>query len=110
MQTEKRRFVRYDVRADVSLAYRGKQHRCQTDDLGAGGCRIEVPWEMERGAVVEIALGSGGEAARGTASVAWMTHVAPFRVGLSFSDALAERAVSLIQAQLGSVRLHTETA
>lgn len=106
---EQRRFVRYDVHASVELEIHGRRHRCETDDLGAGGCRIVVPWPVEKGLSVELTLGGGPGApsARGRATVAWVTAAEPYRVGLSFSDSLAEEAIRLIQAQLGGVRLET---
>ena len=107
---EKRKFFRYDVHTQVQFDHRGQHHRCETEDLGAGGCKIAVPWKLERGTVLEVTLGTSPDTARGQATVAWATHAEPFRVGLVFSDTLAGHAIDLIQRQLGSVRIHTEKA
>jgi hypothetical protein len=105
---EQRRFVRYEVRTEVEFELDGRRHRCQTDDLGAGGCRITTPHPMERGLALELSLGAGPSAARGRATVAWATVAEPYRIGLAFSDALAEQAIRLILAQLGEVALRTD--
>jgi len=42
--------------------------------------------------------------------VAWVTHGTPCRVGLCFSDALAERVIPLMQSLLGAVALECEPA
>jgi hypothetical protein len=103
--SERRRFVRYDVHSEVLIQAVGQQHRGQTDDLGAGGCRIGVPWPLEKGLEVQVTLGTGPDAPTGRATVAWTIQNEPYRVGLAFSDPLAEQAIVLIQGMLGSVRL-----
>lgn len=103
---EKRQFVRYDVRTWVRFEHLGHEYRGETEDLGAGGCRISVPWKLERGTALVVTLGDSG-AAMGQATVAWATQAEPFHVGLVFSDALAAYAIGLIQAQLGPVQIRT---
>lgn len=109
---ERRRYVRYDTRTTIELTVRGQRHRCETDDLGAGGCRVTLPVELRKGEPVEVRLSASGTTvvADGKAVVAWVTHGTPCRVGLCFSDATAEQVIPLMQALLGSVALEREPA
>ena len=109
---ERRRFVRYDTRTTIELTVRGQRHRCETEDLGAGGCRLTLPFELAKGDPVEVKLSATGTTvvADGRAVVAWVTHGTPCRIGLCFSDAMAEQVIPLMQSLLGSVALEHETA
>lgn len=107
--SERRRFIRYEVRAIVELVVAGTVHRCESEDLGAGGCRVALPALLEKGTPVSLRLRApnGGAAAEGRAVVAWASHQVPCRVGLQFSDELAEQMISFIQTLLGPVPLRT---
>lgn len=109
---ERRRFVRYDTRTTLELTVRGQRHRCETDDLGAGGCRLTLPFELQKGEPVEVRLTATGTnlVADGKAVVAWVTHGTPCRVGLCFSDATAEQVIPLMQSLLGAAALEAEPA
>jgi hypothetical protein len=54
---EKRRFVRYEVDAQVELIVGGRRPAHQTEDLGAGGCRITAGQPVDKGTVAEQAIG-----------------------------------------------------
>lgn len=101
---ERRRFVRYETRASIELAAGGQRHRGETDDLGAGGCRLSLPFTLEKGDAVDVRLGSPGASlvAQGGAVVAWVTHGVPCRVGLAFSDVMAEQVIPLMHALHGA--------
>jgi hypothetical protein len=109
---DRRRFVRYDTRTTIELVARGQRHRCETDDLGAGGCRVTLPFTLEKGTSVEVRLTASGTplVAHGGAVVAWATHGEPCRLGIAFSDAVAEQVIPLMQALLGAVPLEHEVA
>jgi hypothetical protein len=107
---ERRRFVRYDTQTTIELVIRGQRHRCETDDLGAGGCRLTLPFALDKGLPVEVKLTATGTnlVATGQAVVAWATHGEPCRIGLAFSDAVAEQVIPLMQSLLGAVPLEHE--
>jgi hypothetical protein len=102
--SERRRFVRYELNVDVELVIDGRSHRCRSEDLGAGGCRIQVPAAIERDRLVEVRLSSAAAAAHicGEATVAWVSQLAPHQVGLAFSDPLSEQAIPFIHAVLAA--------
>jgi hypothetical protein len=107
---ERRRFVRYVVNVEFELVAGALRHRGETRDLGAGGCRIEVPAAIERGLAVEIRLSSPRTSlvVSGAAVVAWASHAAPFHAGLAFSDEVAEQVIPFMQALLGAVKLRNQ--
>ncbi len=105
---ERRRYVRHETRATVELTVHGQRHRCETEDLGAGGCRVVLPFEVQKGEPVEVRLTAAGAVADGRAAVAWANHGTPCRAGLCFSDALAEQVIAVIRALLGTVPIETE--
>lgn len=109
---ERRRFVRYETRTTIELTVRGQRLRCETEDLGAGGCRITLPLELRKGEPVEVRLSATDTraVAEGKAVVAWVTHGTPCRVGLCFNDAMAEQVIQLMQALLGNVAMEHEPA
>jgi len=109
---ERRRFIRYETRTTIELTVRGQRHRCETEDLGAGGCRLTLPFELTKGEPVEVRLSAAGTAvvADGRAVVAWVTHGTPCRIGLCFSDAMAEQVIPLMQSLLGAVQVECEPA
>ncbi len=109
---ENRRFLRYDVSSTVELAagpYRGS---FETQDLGAGGCRITVDRPLEKGTAVTVRLRSDKSRIQpsGQARVAWASHAEPFHLGLAFSDDLAEQVIAFMQDLLGPVPIHTSSA
>ena len=105
---ERRRYVRYELDARVELQAGGRRTTYQTEDLGAGGCRITVAQPLEKGAEVAIRLSAPASpvVVTGTATVAWASRTEPFRVGLQFSDEVAEQAIGFIHSVLGSVDIH----
>jgi hypothetical protein len=106
---EKRRFLRYDVNCSVDLTAGAFRGAFETQDLGAGGCRLEVIQPLEKGTAVTVQLRSEKSRSQpsGRATVAWANHAPPFHVGLAFSDDLAEQVVAFMQDLLGPVPLHT---
>jgi len=106
---EPRRYVRYAVSFTAEVSVGGQLMLCEGEDLGAGGCRAVVLFPLQKGQVVRVRLKSDRFALEpsGQASVAWSSRTPPYRVGLAFSDALAEQAVPFMHALLGPVRLTT---
>jgi c-di-GMP-binding flagellar brake protein YcgR len=107
--TERRRFVRYEVRATIELRAGGQAYRSETEDLGAGGCRVAVPAAVEKGTPVWIRLTSerAGAAVEGEASVVWASKDLPCRLGVQFSDEVAELVIPFMRALLGPVPVRT---
>lgn len=108
--TERRRYVRHETRVTVELTVHGQRHRCETEDLGAGGCRVVLPFEVKKGEPVDVRLAAAGTAAvaDGRATVAWASHGTPCRAGLCFGDAVAEQVITVIRALLGAVPIERE--
>jgi len=104
---DERRYVRYEFRFAVELSSGGQLQPCQGEDIGAGGCRAVVLFPLQRGQSVRLRLRSERTPLEvsGMASVAWTSRDPPYRVGLQFSEPLAEQAVGFIHAILGPVRL-----
>ena len=104
-----RRYVRYEVRFAVSLSSGGQVQSCQGEDIGAGGCRAVVLFPLPRGQSVRLRLRSEQTPVEvsGQATVAWTSRDPPYRIGLQFSDELAEQSVGFIHGMLGPVRLTT---
>lgn len=102
-----RKYVRHEVRFAVELSAGGQLQACQGEDIGAGGCRAVVLFPLQRGAVVRLRLRSERTSLEvsGQATVAWVSRDPPYKVGLQFSEPLAEQAVGFIHAMLGPVRL-----
>ena len=102
-----RKYVRHEVRFAVELSDGGQLQACQGEDIGAGGCRAVVLFPLQRGTAVRLRLRSERTSleASGQATVAWISRDPPYRVGLQFSQPLAEQAVGFIHAMLGPVRL-----
>jgi hypothetical protein len=109
---ENRRFLRYDVSSTVELAAGAFHGSFETQDLGAGGCRITIDRPLEKGTGVTVRLRSEKSRAQpsGQARVAWASHAEPFHVGLAFSDDLAEQVIDFMQDLLGPVQIHTSPA
>ena len=108
---EQRRYQRYAMPFAVELSAGGLIQTCEGQDLGAGGCRAVVLFPLQREQVVRVRLRSERtvQEPAGQATVAWSTREPPYRVGLRFSDPLAEQAVRFIHAILGPVRLTTQS-
>jgi hypothetical protein len=106
---ENRRFVRYEVQATVELSVQGQRRSVETDDLGAGGCRLTLAQPLEKGSTIMVRLHSRRtkREASGSAVVAWASAAEPYRVGLSFSDAVAEQVIPFMQDLLGDVAIST---
>jgi PilZ domain-containing protein len=107
-----RKYVRHEVRFTVELSSGGQLQTCQGEDIGAGGCRAVVLFPLQQGQQVRLRLRSERTALEvsGHATVAWTSRDPPYRVGLQFSDPLAEQAVRFIHEMLGPVRLITAGA
>ncbi len=74
-------------------------------DYGPGGCQLELPGPIERGARVYVELVNEGVpvAAVLTGHVAWSSQAAPWRAGVSFDDdVLTTRAAREFFEQLGA--------
>jgi len=82
---------------------------CETDDIGQGGCRLEVMFPLQKGDLVRVRLRSDRTTSEpgGAATVAWATRDPPYRVGLRFSDPLMEQMPGFLRALLGPVPLLT---
>jgi PilZ domain len=82
----------------------------ESDDLGAGGCCITVDQPMAKGTRVSVSLASSqsNTEPQGGATVAWSSQASPYRVGLAFSDALAEQVIVFIHDLLGPVQLRAD--
>jgi hypothetical protein len=106
---EQRRFVRYQVDAHVEITHPGGRASVSTEDLGAGGCRAVVPQPLEKGLSVTVRLTAPGcgTAVSGPARVAWASRAPPYRIGLQFSDEVAEQAIGFIHTVLGAVAIRT---
>jgi hypothetical protein len=104
-----RRYVRYETRFAVEVSTGGQVMTCEGEDVGAGGCRVLVLFPLQRGQQVRVRLRSERTAIEvsGQASVAWANRDPPYRVGLQFSEPLAEQTVRFIHGMLGPVRLTT---
>jgi len=102
-----RKYVRYEVRFAVELSAGGQLQACQGEDIGAGGCRAVVLFPLQAGTAVRLRLRSERTSLEvsGQATVAWTSRDPPYRVGLQFSQPLAEQTVAFIHAMLGPVRL-----
>jgi len=96
---ERRRHPRYELHVSVEVTHDGGHHRCESEDLGAGGCRITLPAALPRGAQVHVRLTSPATrlAPEGAGVIAWGSGGAALRVGIAFSDPLAEQVVPFIQ-------------
>ena len=109
MPEDPRRYRRYETTFAVEVSAQGLMQACQADDLGAGGCRVQLLFPMTRGAMVRVRLRSDGvdfEAA-GSAVVAWSTRDPPYRAGLAFSEHMLEDATRFMHALLGPVTVGT---
>jgi hypothetical protein len=106
-QPEQRRFARYDVDSTVELTSSAGRQVFHTEDLGAGGCRITVLRPLDKGAAVTVRLTSDRTKleASGQATVAWASQGEPYRVGLAFTDGLAEQVIPFMLALLGPVQI-----
>jgi hypothetical protein len=104
---ERRRFQRYEVNVSLELVVAGRRHRCETVDLGAGGCRVDLPFPLEKGTPAEVHLSSPRTSlvAKGDAVVAWASHAPPLHVGIAFSDPVAEQVIPFMHALLGPVKI-----
>ena len=109
MPEDPRRYRRYEATFAVEVSAQGRVQVCQADDLGAGGCRVQLLFPMTRGALVRVRLrsvGVGFEAA-GSALVAWSTRDPPYRAGLAFSEHMLEDAKRFMLELLGPVTVGT---
>ena len=106
---EQRRFVRYQVEAHVEITHPGGRAAVPTEDLGAGGCRVILAEPLEKGLSVTVRLTAPGcaTAVTGPARVAWASRAPPYRIGLQFSDEVAEQAIGFIHTILGAVAIRT---
>jgi len=107
---EQRRYQRYAMPFTLEISSGGSIQTCEGQDLGAGGCRALVLFPLQRDQVVRVRLRCDRttQEPAGQATVAWATREPPYRVGLCFSDPLAEQAVRFIHGVLGPVRLTTQ--
>jgi hypothetical protein len=105
-----RRYRRYDAAFAVELSSQGRLQLCQADDLGAGGCRVQLLFPLARGAMVRVRLRSDrvGFEAAGTATIAWAAHDPPYKAGLAFSEHMIEDATRFMTELLGPVAVLTE--
>jgi len=102
---EPRRYRRYQAAFAVELSAQGQLQTCQADDLGAGGCRVQLLMPVPRGTMVRVRLRSEGvpfEVA-GMATIAWSTRDPPYRAGLAFTEHMLEDATRFMTAMLGPV-------
>jgi hypothetical protein len=106
---EPRRYHRFTVGFTAEISAGGQLMTCAGEDIGAGGCKAVVLFPLQRGQAVRVRLRSDRLALEpsGQATVAWTSRDPPYRVGLAFSDALAEAVVPFIHGMLGPVRLTT---
>jgi hypothetical protein len=104
---EERRYRRFRVNVTVELASGGGMQVCQTDDLSAGGARIQVLFPLQQGGLVRVRLRSERVAfeVSGGAAIAWANREPPYAAGLSFDDALVGEAARFLRALLGPVTL-----
>jgi PilZ domain len=106
---EKRRYQRYAFAFAAEVSSGGSVQTCEGIDIGAGGCRLTVLFPLSAGQPVRVRLRSERISLEpaGQATVAWASREPPYRVGLRFSDPLAEQTVGFIHGVLGPVRLTT---
>jgi hypothetical protein len=104
-----RRYRRFPVKCSVELSSASGLQTCEVEDLGAGGCRLHVLFPLQRQQSVRIRLRGdrGGLEPTGQATVVWSSRDPPYKVGLAFSEPLAEQAIKFIHATLGPVSLLT---
>ncbi|MGC3996825.1 MAG: PilZ domain-containing protein [Anaeromyxobacter sp.] len=109
-RADERIYRRFNVRVPLDVSSAGQLQVCETDDVGAGGCRAVVLFPMHRGDHVRVRLRSDRVdfEASGQAAVAWATREPPYRVGLQFSEPLVEQSGRFLQALLGPVMLRTD--
>jgi hypothetical protein len=102
---EPRRYARHEATFTVELSAQGQLQACLADDLGAGGCRIQLREPVPRGTTVRVRLRSDHVAfeVAGPATIAWCTREAPCRAGLAFSEHMLEDATRFMIALLGPV-------
>ena len=110
MPEDPRKYRRYEATFAVELSSQGQLQVCQADDLGAGGCRVQLLFPIGRGSMVRVRLRSDRvdfEAA-GTATVAWSTRDPPYQAGLAFSEHMLDEAARFMTALLGPVAVLTK--
>ena len=100
-----RRYRRYEATFAVELAHGGQLQSCLGDDLGAGGCRVQLLFPVPRGTLVRVRLRSDHVAfeVAGNALVAWSMRDPPYRAGLAFTEHMLEDATRFMTALLGPV-------
>jgi hypothetical protein len=95
------------VKLAVELSAQGRMQVCEADDLGAGGCRVQLLFPLARGTMVRVRLRAERvpfELA-GTATIAWATRDPPYRAGVAFSSHMEEDGARFVQALLGPVAI-----
>jgi len=103
--SEPRRYRRYEVKLAVEVSAQGQLQVCESDDLGAGGCKVQLLFPLASGTLVRVRLRSERvpfELA-GSATVAWSTRDPPYRAGLAFSSNMEAEGARFVQALLGPV-------
>jgi len=102
---EPRRFRRYEATFTVELTVQGRLQVCQADELGAGGCRIQLLAPLPRGTSARVRLRSDHVAfeVAGPAIIAWSIGEPPYRAGLAFTEHMLEDATRFMTALLGPV-------
>jgi hypothetical protein len=105
-----RRYRRYEARFAVEVSSQGRMQVCEADDLGAGGCRVQLLFPVSRGQIVRVRLRSDRVAfeAAGSATIAWSMRDPPYQAGLAFSEHMLQDATRFLQALLGPVTVLSE--
>lgn len=81
-----RQTPRAPVRCRVRIALPWGPADATTEDIGARGCQLILPRAPELGAVFGLALSApgGASALRVDGRVAWVSPLAPWRVGFAY--------------------------
>lgn len=110
MSQEPRRYRRYDVKLAVEVSAQGRMQVCESDDLSAGGCRVQLLFPIPSGTLVRVRLRSQNVSFElaGSATVAWSTHDPPYRAGIAFSSTMQEEGATFLQALLGPVAIMSQ--
>ncbi len=90
-----RRTPRAPVRCRVRISQPGGPADSTTEDIGARGCQLILPQAPGLGSVLGLALSGPGLAVplRVDGRVAWVSRLAPFRVGIAYAaESLAQAA------------------
>lgn len=101
---ETRRTPRLPARCSTEVRFGAGLWTGLTDDLGAGGCRIEARFALRPGEPVSLKLRFGGvrDALDVVGMVAWTTPKPPWTTGVAFARGQEDKARRFVRAVLAA--------